>query len=96
MNHKGVPRLEKHKDFTLFRFAFLSFQLQEQNKCKPVLGLEVEGTKTFQELREMAENPQELDENSRRILFGDCIIDVPIHSLPYLLFTEILNPFYVI
>ena len=32
----------------------------------------------------------------RKFLFGACPIDVLINSIAYLLFTEILNPFYVL
>ena len=36
-----------------------------------------------------------MPEAERKFLYGACLIDVPINSIAYLLFTEILNPFYV-
>lgn len=63
----------------------------------PVIGLELETQKTFQEIDTLGKQPASTEpEEARRFLYGRCLIDVPVKSIPHMLFVEILNPFYVI
>ncbi|XP_036446790.1 cation-transporting ATPase 13A2 isoform X1 [Colossoma macropomum] len=50
---------------------------------------------TCADLHRFQQGMSRADQSSRRQIFGDNIIDVPVKSYPQLLFEEVLNPFYM-
>ncbi|XP_066529364.1 cation-transporting ATPase 13A2 isoform X2 [Hoplias malabaricus] len=50
---------------------------------------------TCADLHRLKQGLSQVDQSSRRQIFGENIIDVPVKSYPQLLFEEVLNPFYI-